>query len=206
MPVQQALAQHVKTGDVFLDIGANIGFFTVIAAKLVGEGGRVFAFEPVPKNAASLRRNLALNDFRQVRVFEAAISDHNGKGELRLSEWIGGAALSTAAPPPDQTGTLAVDLVTIDELVARNEITAPDFVKIDVEGAEMEVLQGMATTIQACKPTILFEIDDGNVEAFNQKATACETFLRAYGYQITRLEDSYPGGEWLVGHYLAQPV
>jgi len=205
LPVQNTLASHLRAGDVFFDIGANIGFFTTIAARLVGPQGKVCAFEPVPGNVAALKHNLALNDFKNVQIFPCAVSNQTGTGELMLADWMGGASLSTAAAPPDLKGMMTVDLITIDELVMQKKVVPPALVKIDVEGAEEEVLKGMTTTIRVHQPVIIYEIDDENQEGFDQKQAVCETLLKSYGYQVTRLEDSYQGGEWLVGNYLAIP-
>jgi FkbM family methyltransferase len=203
MPVQEALVKQIKTGDVFLDIGANIGFFTVIGARMVGPDGRVYAFEPVPANTAALRHNIALNSFENTKIFESAVSNFSGKGELLLAGWGGGSTLAYASSPPDLKGILEVDLVTIDQLVERGEIDPPAVVKIDVEGAELEVLQGMAQTLEQHHPVIVYEIDDEKIEGYQKKQSACEVYLKSYGYQITQLENSYPETGWIVGNYLA---
>jgi FkbM family methyltransferase len=206
LPVQAAIAGYLKPGDVFLDIGANIGFFTIIAARLVGAQGKVYAFEPVPANIAALQHNLALNHFQHAKVLPYAVSNRVGKGDLLLANWNGGASLATAARPPDLKGSILIDLVTIDEMLARKVIEPPALVKIDVEGAELEVLEGMSATIQNYRPVIVFEIDDGDLEAFTRKQAGCEAFLVNNGYQVSRLEDSYQGSEWMVGHYFASYV
>jgi FkbM family methyltransferase len=206
MPVQMALVQCIRPGDVFYDIGANIGFFTVIAARLVGPGGRVYAFEPVPQNVSALRRNIRLNQFEQVQVMECAVSNHSGEGELLLANWGGGSALATASTPPDQIGKITVALASIDQLLADEKIAPPAIVKIDVEGAELQVLEGMHQAIQAHRPLILYELDDEDLEAFQRKQVRCEEYLYSLGYKITRLEDSYPGSGWVVGNFLAEPL
>jgi len=205
LPLQQALAQYLKAGDTFYDIGANIGFFTVIGAKLVGSSGRVYAFEPGADNATLVQRNIKLNHFSQVTVLEKAVSSAMGKGELLLAEYSGGHTLSTAGTPPDLKGAITVDLVTIDELLAQQIITPPDVVKIDVEGAELDVLRGMTQTIQQYKPTIIYEVDDGDQELFKRKSQDVEDFMRSIGYQIEILEDAYPAIGWHVGHGVATP-
>ena len=108
----------LNSGDVFYDIGANVGFFTVIGARLVGPGGPVYAFEPVPENAAYVRLNARMNHFQNV------VSDRRRqsrllqvKVELSLAAYSGGAALTTAAKPPDQPESIDVELVSVDDLV-----------------------------------------------------------------------------------------
>ncbi len=205
MPVQEALARRLKPGDVFFDIGANVGFFTVIGARLVGAHGFVFAFEPLPENVQRARANVEANAFSNVRILDAAASDHSGMGELMVADYVGGSALATAERPPDVKGVLPVRLVTIDELVAQNEIRPPQAVKIDVEGAEIEVLRGMAHTLDTCRPVVVFEIDDRAQDAYDLKYKSCRTFLEQHGYLVSTLENSYPGAGWIVGNYVADP-
>lgn len=205
-PVQEALAEMLRPADVFFDIGANVGFFTVIAARLVGKHGQVIAFEPVPANAAAVRHNCALNDFANVRVLETAISDEDGTAELRLAHYAGGAALATVAPPPDLKGIITVPVNTVDTLVAQKKVPPPTVVKIDVEGAEINVLRGMHETLRQIRPIVIYEIDDESPQLLAEKAALCEAFLKRLGYQIRALEDAYPDIDWLVSHYVATPM
>jgi FkbM family methyltransferase len=204
-PVQMALKEHLRPGSVFYDVGANLGFFSILAARLVGAGGRVYAFEPVPENAAGVRHNAGLNSFDHVTVLQKAVADAGGRGELRQAHHAGGSALSTVAAPPDVKGIIPVEIVAIDELVADGTCVPPAFVKIDVEGAELAVLQGMVETMRQYRPLILFEIDDGDAAVFSEKMAACTAFLEECSYAVRPLADSYPGITWHVGHRLAFP-
>jgi FkbM family methyltransferase len=206
-PVQQILAQNLQAGDVLYDIGANVGFFTILGAKLVGSTGHVYAFEPVPENAAAVHHNASLNNLTQVTVLHRAVSDRDGSGELLLAYYSGGSALSTVdTPPPDLKGIIDVGVVTVDSLVGRQAILPPTVVKIDVEGAEINVLRGMSQTMNEHKPLIIYEIDDEDEASFNQKQEACAAFLIGNGYSVTRIEDSYQEIEWHVGHFIARPL
>jgi FkbM family methyltransferase len=206
LPVQHALSAYLKPGHIFYDIGANVGFFTVIAARLVGSTGHVYAFEPLPDNTTRLRRNVELNGFRQVTVLEKAVSKAAGRGELQISRLSGGSSLSTVAPPADLQGTISIDLVSVDDLIAQSEVAAPNVVKIDVEGAELDVLLGMSRTMQTHRPVIIYEIDDSDADSFARKQEACQSLLRPLGYRVTLLEDSYPGLGWNVAHFTAVPA
>jgi FkbM family methyltransferase len=206
LPVQRALAAKLSQGNSFCDIGANVGFFTIIAARLVGSSGRVYAFEPVPENIEILKKNIFLNSFSNVHVIEAAASDHSGTGELLLSHYSGGSALATGDSPPDLAGSQTVDLVSLDELVRNGTLAIPDVVKIDVEGAELEVLRGMKNTLVKHKPVLIYEIDDQAMSRLEQKQTACQEFLHSCGYSTSLLEDSYPDTNWFVRNYLAAPT
>lgn len=205
LPLQNALGGCLKPGSVFYDVGANVGFFTVIGARLVGPSGTVYAFEPVPVNASYIRLNTRLNHFSHVVVVEAAVSSSSGRGNLQVADYSGGAALSTVEAPPDLKETIPVDLVSIDDFVFKQGNPAPAVVKIDVEGAEKDVLSGMSRSLQELRPVIVYEIDDATMDGFRRKYQGCEEFLQRFGYQSQRLEDSYPGIDWIVGHAIATP-
>ncbi|MDP2005235.1 MAG: FkbM family methyltransferase [Rubrivivax sp.] len=205
LPVQQALAQHLSSGGVFYDVGANIGFLTLIGARLVGPAGRVLAFEPVPRNAAAIRRNAALNGFATIQVIEKALTRRSGIGELALAAYAGGAVLAEVDTPPDSAGTLSVELASIDDLVELSGYPAPGFVKIDVEGAELDVLEGMERTAARCRPVILCEVDDAEPAGLARKQQAIEQWLAAHGYRFSELPPSYEGIRWLVKHLIAVP-
>jgi FkbM family methyltransferase len=204
-PVQAALAEHLHAGATFFDIGGNVGFFTVIGARLVGPTGHVFVFEPVPDNAAIIRRNLALNHFENVTLFEKAVAQTSGRTSLHVSSYSGGAVLASVGKPPELKETITVGTVSVDELVAQQLVRPPAVVKIDVEGAEMDVFHGMTQTLQTFKPVIIYEIDDGTEAPFRTKCDACAQFLRAMGYELTELENSYTETDWIVGHFVATP-
>ena len=143
---------------------------------------------------------------KQVTVWETAVSDRSGMGQLQLAQYSGGASLSVAAPPPDYKETVSVDLITLDEFLEEKKAAPPSLVKIDVEGAEINVLKGMVNLIEKHKPIIIFEIDDGEVAAFQKKKTICTDFLQNMGYTIELLPDSYPHAGWIVENYVALPA
>lgn len=202
MPIQEAIGEHVRPGSVFYDIGANAGFFSIIAARLTGPRGKVVAFEPVPANAAAIRRNAALNRLNNVVVVEAAVSDSEGTAELRLDPHPGGAVL--AASSTRQGGErITVPLVTIDGLVERREAPEPTVIKVDVEGAEAAVLAGLARTAQRLKPVLICEFDDSRPELVEPKVEAATAMIQSWGYTVKRLREAYPGLGWTVAHIVA---
>jgi FkbM family methyltransferase len=203
LPVQQALAACLEPNGVLYDIGANVGFFSVIAAKLVGPGGSVYAFEPVADNAARARLNVRLNGFRNVQIIEKAVSSQSGTAELWIAAYSGGAALTTTPAPHDAKNKIRVQVVSIDDLIFRENWAAPTVVKIDVEGAEIDVLKGMSRTLREVRPVLIYEIDDETPAGFSHKYNSCEKFLQNAGYTVQRLEESYAGINWIVGHAIA---
>jgi FkbM family methyltransferase len=206
-PVQQAMAKHLQQGDVFYDIGANMGFFSLIAAKLVGPTGFVNAFEPVAENAASIRENVQLNGFTNINTCEVAVGSTSGQAELLLTDWDGGSTLaSSSVKPSEPVSRRNVRVVTLDDFIAEKNLRPPNFVKIDVEGLELEVLQGMTKTIETAKPILLYEVDDGDREKFLNRWDALDKHVESLGYEIIRLENSYANRVWNVGHSLAVPT
>lgn len=205
VPVQEALARWTGLGSTVFDIGANVGFFSVLAARLTGPGGRVVAFEPVDTNAGFIRRNAQLNDLDNISIIEKAVGATTGHAALTLTRYSGGAVLSDAGAPPDATGTITVEVVCIDDLLADGSVPVPDVVKIDVEGAELAVLQGMTQTLSEHRPIVLCEIDDATDLGATQKLTSCLALLESLGYVTSMLEDSYDGAEWVVRHFVGTP-
>lgn len=203
-PMQAAVSSNLSFGDVFCDIGANIGFFSLIAARKVGPQGCVYAFEPVPANASAIVRSARVNHFHNVTVFAEAIGGATGRAELLLARHIGGAMLASAGAPPDMRGRIEVDVVTLDEAIVRRGLRPPSLIKIDVEGAEIDALRGMAEILRVHRPTVIYEIDDATRDRLNRKARAIEALLTAAGYSLSPLPKSYPGEEWHVEHVLAQ--
>jgi len=161
--VQEALRRHVGEGSVVYDVGANIGFFSLLAARFAGPTGAVESFEPLPRAVAGLRANIALNDARTVHVHEVAVSAAGGRAELLSVDEGGWSHLADRGWHPRTDEVLEVDLVALDTLVA-DGLRAPDVVKIDVEGSELAVLDGMRETIEAHAPAIICELHETNAE------------------------------------------
>lgn len=209
LPLQEALLKYLTTDSVVYDIGANVGFFTVISAKLVGSSGHVYAFEPDPENVEKLKHNIQLNSFANVTILEQAVSCSTGKGELVLAEYSGSRTLSTTAKSKSQKfrscPKIPVELVAIDDLVAQQIIAPPKVVKIDVEGAELDVLRSMSQTIKEFRPVIIYEIDDPCQKSFLQKQEEADAFIKEFAYQIIPLADWYPNIVHYVGHVVAIP-
>lgn len=202
-PVQQALASLARPGDVCYDIGANLGFFSILLGRLVGPMGIVHAFEPVPANAAAIERNARLNDLGNVRVMRMALTRSDGEAELLLAQHVGGAVLADAGTPPDPAGRLTVSTAAVDSLLARGELAPPRLVKIDVEGAEMDVLLGMERTLRDHAPTLVLELDDATQSQCESKVGTCRGFLESLGYRTEPLPNSYRDGKWYVRHFVA---
>jgi len=157
--LQRIIRGFVSAGDTAYDIGANIGYVTLSLAKRVGAQGHVIAFEPFPRNIASFRKNIEINFLQNVRLMELAASDCAGEATIRLLENPATASLVWHRGHPSAT-ELKVRTVPIDDLIDAGKIPLPRFVKIDVEGAEGQVLQGMHRTIATARPVIFVECSE----------------------------------------------
>ena len=182
-------------GDVFVDIGANSGYFSVLAALSVGARGRVFAFEPNPDVRLQLERHVELNAIAdRVTISELALSDED-RDDVRLfvSCWPendGIASLTPAAETLARGGlradtSIAVRVRTFDSWAQSLQLSRIDLMKIDVEGAESRVLAGMASTLARLRPARV--ICETPIES------EAARMLRDRGYQASML-DEIPGG------------
>jgi FkbM family methyltransferase len=205
-PIQEAIASSLSEGDVFYDVGANVGFFSLIAARAVGPAGCVYAFEPVPENAATIKRNVELNGLNVVDTLPFAVGAASREATLLLARHIGGAALASAGEPPDMRGAITVTVVGLDDIVAERRLRPPSIVKIDVEGGELDVLRGMPIILRERRPMLIYEIDDATPLGLEQKARDIADYLTSASYTTFPLPASYPDEVWNVRHVLAHPI
>ena len=210
VPIQEAMQKHLKSGDVFYDIGANIGFFTTIGASLVSQSGQVYSFEPVPQNASALKHNIQINSFSNVDIVDKAVSKESGKGELLLGDYSGSHTLSTtdqSSRPKKYQSKISVEIVSIDNLIDQQAIKPPSVVKIDVEGAELDVIEGMCETIQKFKPVLIYEIDDRKEDGLLLQEKEINKLINSFDYKIEVLRDAYPEMTWhYTKHFVAFPI
>jgi FkbM family methyltransferase len=171
---QLILSQNLMADGVFYDIGANIGFFSTLAAKIVGSNGYVYAFEPFSGSAKTARKNAKSNNFGHVTVIEAGVSSQPGRMNLDVDQ--PNSVLFRLSDSQDPNGDIPV--ITIDEFIATESAKPPTLVMIDVEGHEIEVLKGMMSTLKQYTPTIMCEVHWLG-EAFT---TFYESTLKPLGY------------------------
>jgi FkbM family methyltransferase len=191
--VQQLLAAHLKPGDCFFDVGANIGFISLLASQLVGTVGKVFAFEPEPRNARVIRANAEKNNLPQLHLVEAAAWSSSGPLEFgranEASSNVDGQVIAISARNPDR---IQVRGLAIDDFVYRDGGVPPSFLKIDVEGAEFEVLKGAAEVVKSARPVILCEIH------YPADVPRIDEWLNEKGYQLHALDDRKSFPTWLL--------
>jgi len=142
----RVVEREVAPGQVVLDVGANIGYYTLLLARAVGERGRVFAFEPVLSNLKLLETNVELNGYQNVVLVSKAVTSRSGHAQLFLSHFCCGN--HTLFVPEENSPSVLVETVSLDDFFRdfRGEV---DLVKIDTEGAEGQVLRGMDSLLRA---------------------------------------------------------
>ena len=176
--IQKRLAfeREIKPNSVIYDIGANVGFYSLLGAYLAGPNGRVFAFEPLERNVQFIRRHAELNRFNNIQIFKVAVSDQSGEAFFDLGASIATGRLSEA-------GTVKVRQVRLDDLLMSGEIIPPDYIKVDVEGAEYALFKGARNLIEDHRPVIFLDTHGRDVHE------PTITLLQGYGYQFEMLDD-----------------
>lgn len=150
------ISNLVKEGQILLDVGAWIGPYTLLFAKLVQDTGRVYAFEPDPKSLEILQRNVRKNRLTNVNIQEFAISNCSGESKLKVCGKWGDSGSSLVKEPRKTSKEIVVKTTTIDEFCEENGIR-PDGIKIDVEGAEALVIKECRNVIKKYSPWVLLE-------------------------------------------------
>lgn len=149
----QLFRSKIQPGDTVIDVGANVGWFTVIASKLVGEKGRVFAFEPDPTSFGYLQRNVEVNGCKNVILEQKALSNEEGKVELFIAtEHLG---LHRIYDFEDGRKSVTVDAVRLDDYLD-GLVSSVEVIKIDTEGAEGVIVEGMNKTLSGNRDVKLF--------------------------------------------------
>jgi FkbM family methyltransferase len=173
--LRRAFERRVAPGSVVFDLGAQAGFYTLLAARLVGPQGRVFAFEPLPDNLAYLRRHLELNRVTNVTIMESAVSDRSGRSAF-------GPGANRSMGRLDPQGRLQVATVALDDLVATGVTPLPSVVKIDIEGAEVLALKGARRTLERSRATLFLSTHGP------EKRRECCRLLVSLGYAVMPLD------------------
>lgn len=171
------MAQDLKPGDTFLDLGAHVGYYTLLAARKVGKTGRVVAAEPLPRNRAYIQRHLRLNKLSErVEVVSAAVSDQAGQASFRLS--------NPVAARMDEGGELEVEVVALQALLDQHFHEGRLLVKMDIEGQELKALHSIREFLSR-HPVRLYLSTHGE-----ERHDACLKLLKELGYSIEALDDT----------------
>lgn len=172
--VEPAIREHLDEDTTFLDVGAFVGYYTLIGCEQVEEG-TVISFEPFPAHYDRVSENVALNGY-DVTVEPIALSDHTGKESISES----------GSPTLEGDGDLDVRTMRLDDYVDRNEINI-DVLKVDVEGAEHRLFQGGEKTLREQEPTIVLEVHPTKLAEEGSSVANVLGHLGELGYQLRRL-------------------
>lgn len=187
------LLSELKAGDVFYDIGANIGYFTILAAERCGSSGKVIAFEPVKSTFDQLTENVLLNPhLRNVQLMNLAVSDKEGEENIYVPDKGKDAWNSIAVKPESgEYKTEVIRTIVPDKLFADKSLPAPSIIKLDVEGWELHALRGMQTILSKSSPVLLIEFTAMNLEAAGTSGSALAEFLHRLNYSLFEYEPRF---------------
>ncbi|MGH9487382.1 MAG: FkbM family methyltransferase [Terriglobales bacterium] len=168
------LERFLRPGMVVVDIGANIGYYTLLCSRCVGPGGHVYAFEPTPANIEQLTENLRLNPFA-TNVTVRACAAGEAARRLQLIESAGDSGQNYMSLAEGGTEVIAIDSLQLPRL---------DFLKMDTEGFEPYVLRGAAATIARCRPVLLVEVNPPFLARYGHTASDLAKLLAQMGYRL----------------------
>jgi FkbM family methyltransferase len=187
---RSALYALVAPGGVVVDVGANVGETLLNFARLVGERGEVIAFEINPATHRRCLRNISLNSFKNVRLFDLGLGSEGGAA-LLASPNARNSGEDRVVHNQGRSG-INVEMTTMDSFVAEHAIARIDLIKIDVEGFEMNVLRGARETLERFQPRLFVEVSDVNLRQQESSATELLEFLERLGYRLTHAQQNRP--------------
>lgn len=202
------LERVVKSGQVFVDVGANMGLYSLFASRLVGETGTVLAVEPSAREYQRLLDHIALNRAHNIRARRVALAEREGTTHLLVATEEDSGLNSLGPFGLEGTHLERVEEVPtkrLDTLVAEEGLPRVDVIKIDVEGAEMRVLQGAQHTLQTFRPLLIVELSDRTLRMQGATSSQVRSFLRDAGYRLYRFDENsglptlweeWPGFVW----------
>lgn len=182
--------------EVFFDVGAHVGIFSLYAAKRLSDG-IVHSFEPLEDHVERLRYNIDMNGFENIKINKTLLSNSSGTGEISVpiaeeseNPLLAGSGGSSTIEP-DSSGSYESHTVlqsTLDDYVDENDVSDVDLIKVDVEGAELDVLDGGLDTLRSFHPWVLMELDKRLLERAGRSGEDVLYFWRDHGYSVHRIE------------------
>ncbi len=181
----EAIQKTVRENDVAYDVGAHVGYFTVLMGDIVGSEGKVIAFEPRGLNLGYLQKHVAVNNCENIKIISKALGDHSGHAMLETRTGSGTGYVS-------DTGDEEIEITSIDELVDSGALPPPTFLKIDVEGGEMAVLRGARKVIDRQRPRMILATHGDAIDA------ECRALLREWNYDMQDIDHESGTKEMIV--------
>jgi FkbM family methyltransferase len=183
--VTGAFRALVRPGDVVFDIGGDAGYYSLLFARGTTASGKVYVFEPIPKAIQRIEENAKLNSFEHIEVIGTALGSNAGSFVLEKPFEDSRINLQKQQPGPDD---ILVQVVRFDDLAAERSLPRADLIKIDVEGAEMEILRGMENYVATHRPTFAIELHPHLLPQFGSSVDEVTAWLRTRGYTLTALD------------------
>ena len=187
------ISEIVKSGMTVLDIGGNIGYFTLLMANLVGKEGKIHTFEPNPPMYSRLEKNIKINpelDDGRITLHKIALSSKEGETifycPIEGHEGVGGLKNTKRASIEKE---IKVNIETLDKFVLDNKINKIDFIKMDIEGGELDVLKGAEDTLKKIRPIILFEANEMNTAPYGYRVMDILYYFEERDYIIKKTGD-----------------
>ncbi|BAZ32299.1 methyltransferase FkbM family protein [Cylindrospermum sp. NIES-4074] len=200
-PAVTAIVKHLaKPGQIWLDVGANVGYFTILLSKIVGETGKIYAFEPNPITANLTENSILLNQVSNVTLVREAVSNSVGQ-KVILNVPMNESVRASIIRQEDilDFNKISVYTVSLDSYLSAHEIQV-DFMKVDIEGAEILAFQGMASTLKNCPPKVIVSEVSHRPECLATPQQLIE-YLITFDYCPYRVRDeglfAYQSGEYL---------
>lgn len=181
-PLGDVLKKIIKPGDVFLDIGANIGYFSLLIANSAPTV-KVISFEPVRDIFQQLKENIALNNTKNVTVFNAAVGETKEEKEIFVSG-ADNLGMSSFQQPENFSGKKElVQVITLDDWFHRAGLAKIDIIKLDVEGSELNALKGMKQVLESFKPIVIVEINPETLSMFGLTSSDIFNYLTGFNFE-----------------------
>lgn len=182
--MQDIFLRFIKQGDSVYDLGAHQGFLAMLASRLINGEGKVYAFEPLPSNFNRMEENIQRNAIKNCVLYNVAVSDSSKLVKFSSSQEDVSNTYIKSSPAFQSKSFVEVKAVSLDELLEKNELTPPDFIKIDVEGAELDVLKGAAKILKVHSPILYLETHNVHNPGIDQ---ACINFLTSLNYKVSEI-------------------
>ncbi len=188
--IRDYIAQSLTPGDIFVDVGSNMGCFTLLASQLVGPQGRVLAFEPQTEAFSRLSANVQLNSLSNVVLNNFALGAAPGEMKLYLPglDWSHCSSLHPSSWHNEQVFSI-VKVVKLDDVLSKPSVKQVKLIKIDVEGGELDVLRGAENVLLEFKPRLLIEICQQTFKAAGWDLSDMVSFLKRFDYQCYTLQE-----------------
>ena len=179
---RRPLYDKIRPGMIVLDVGSNIGETLLHFAKIVGPQGFVYGFEPVSETFEKCRKNISLNPFSNLMLLQTALSDVEEElfYDARTFNNSGGISMSKI----QHAGSNMTTSCKLDSFISKQNVGQVDFIKIDVEGFETNILKGAKETCLRLKPLLYVEVDDANLKSKGSSADELLHLIESYGYRI----------------------